>query len=166
MFISLKYELYLWITHILKIIPGQIGSLLRCSILSIKKGHNVLIWENTHIDSPKKLSIGNDVSINRGCILHAGGEISIGNDVLIGPEVIVYSQNHKYKDKNILIREQGYEKEKVIIGNNVWIGARVIILPGVTIGDNVVIAAGSIVTKNINCNSVVAGIPAKKINEC
>lgn len=149
--------------HLLKIVPGQIGSFLRCYILPIKKGCNTLIWENTHIDSPEKLLIGDNVSINRGCILHAGGEICIGNDVLIGPEVIIYSQNHKYEDSSVNIRMQGYEKSKVVIGNNIWIGARTIILPGVTIGNNVVIAAGTVVTKDIDCNSVFAGVPAKKI---
>ena len=36
-------------------------------------------------------------------------------------------------------------------------------MPGVTIGDNVVIGLGSIVTKDVESNSVVCGIPAKKI---
>lgn len=52
---------------------------------------------------------------------------------------------------------------RIKIGNNVFIGARCIILPGVTIGNNVVIATGSIVTKNIEDNSIVAGVPAKVI---
>lgn len=36
-------------------------------------------------------------------------------------------------------------------------------MPGVTIGDNVIIGAGSIVTKDVESNSVVCGVPAKKI---
>lgn len=49
------------------------------------------------------------------------------------------------------------------IGNNVMIGARSVIMPDVLIGNNVVVAAGSIVTKDIPDNTVVGGIPAKKI---
>lgn len=37
-------------------------------------------------------------------------------------------------------------------------------MPNVTIGNNVIVGAGSIVTKNIEDNCVVAGIPAKKIS--
>ncbi len=48
----------------------------------------------------------------------------------------------------------------VIIGDNVWIGMNAVILKGVTIGDNSVVAAGSVVTKNIEPNTVVAGNPA------
>lgn len=42
-------------------------------------------------------------------------------------------------------------------------GAEAIVLPGVTIGDNAVVGAGSIVTKNVEANTVVAGDPAKPI---
>jgi len=53
---------------------------------------------------------------------------------------------------------------KIIIGNNVYIGNNAIIMPGITIGDNVVIGAGAVVTKNIPCNVIVAGNPARIIN--
>jgi maltose O-acetyltransferase len=36
-------------------------------------------------------------------------------------------------------------------------------LPGVSIGDNCIVGAGSVVTKNVNDGSVVAGNPAKFI---
>ncbi len=49
------------------------------------------------------------------------------------------------------------------IGKNVWIGSGAIVLPGVTIGDNSIVGAGSVVTKNVEPNSVVAGNPAKFI---
>ena len=53
----------------------------------------------------------------------------------------------------------------VEIGNDVWIGKSSIILSGITIGDGAVIAAGSIVTKDVEPYSVVAGIPAKLIKK-
>jgi len=54
---------------------------------------------------------------------------------------------------------------KVIIGDNVFIGANSIIVKECTIGNNVVIAAGSIITKDIPNNWIVGGVPAKKIGE-
>ena len=56
-----------------------------------------------------------------------------------------------------------YFMDKIIVGNNVMIGADSIIMPGVTIGDDVVIAAGSVVTKDIPSGEVWGGVPAKKI---
>jgi acetyltransferase-like isoleucine patch superfamily enzyme len=45
----------------------------------------------------------------------------------------------------------------------VWIGGSVTILPGVTIGSNVTVGASSVVTKDVEPNTVVAGNPARII---
>lgn len=39
----------------------------------------------------------------------------------------------------------------------------VILLPGITVGKGSIIGAGSVVTRNINPNTVVAGNPARVI---
>lgn len=49
--------------------------------------------------------------------------------------------------------------------DRVWLGSNVIILPGVTIGEGAVCCAGCVVTKDVEPYAVVAGIPAKKVNE-
>lgn len=54
---------------------------------------------------------------------------------------------------------------KTIIGKKCFIGCNSIILPGIEIGDEVVVAAGSVVTKNIESNSLVAGNPARVIKK-
>ena len=152
--------------HFLKLLPGKIGILLRNALIPYKQGVNVNVFEFVQIDMPSRLSIGSNVYINRGCILHAGGEIQIGDHVGIGPNVIIYSQNHKYWIENTFFtdfKENSYDLKKVSIGDNVWIGAGSIILPGVNIGDNVIVAAGTIVAKNIDSNIMVGGNPAKII---
>lgn len=160
-----KYEIILWINGFLKRIPGNIGCSIRKFILPFKAGKKVKVWDYVQIDSPSKLEIGNNVSINRGCIINAGGGVKIGNDVLIGPNVIIYSQNHRFSDKTSKIVDQGYDLKAVSIGNNVWIAANVIILPGVSIGDNCVIAAGTIITKSILNEKIVKNkLSTKSIN--
>ncbi|HEX5315865.1 MAG TPA: acyltransferase, partial [Candidatus Kapabacteria bacterium] len=49
------------------------------------------------------------------------------------------------------------------IGKNCFIGAHVIILPGVRVGDGSIVATGSVVTKDVEPNSIVAGNPARVI---
>lgn len=52
-----------------------------------------------------------------------------------------------------------------VIGRKCFIGCNAIILPGIEIGDEVIVAAGSVVTKNIESNSLVAGNPARIIKK-
>ena len=48
-------------------------------------------------------------------------------------------------------------------GKNVWIGSNAVVLPGVTIGDGAIVAAGAVVSKDIEENLIVGGVPAQKI---
>jgi len=59
----------------------------------------------------------------------------------------------------------GKSKGKVpMIGNNVHIGANVSIIGGVTIGDGAGIGAGSVVIRDVEAMTVVAGNPARLIS--
>jgi acetyltransferase-like isoleucine patch superfamily enzyme len=53
----------------------------------------------------------------------------------------------------------------VVIKDDVWIGAHVCIPGGVTIGRGAVVAAGAVVTKDVEDNMIVAGVPAKSIGK-
>lgn len=108
----------------------------------------------------KGLVIGKNLNIEKGVIIDSSIPflIEIGNNVTLAPYVHILA--HDASTKIVL----GYSKiGKVIIGDNVFIGAKSIILPNVKIGNNVVIGAGTIVLKDIPDNSVVVGNPGKKI---
>ncbi|MDP2923750.1 MAG: acetyltransferase [Candidatus Omnitrophota bacterium] len=51
----------------------------------------------------------------------------------------------------------------VKIEDNVFVGAGAIVLPKVHVGRNSIIGAGAVVVKDVGVNSVVAGVPAKKL---
>lgn len=53
------------------------------------------------------------------------------------------------------------DSNRIVIGNDVWIGARAIILDGVEIGNGSIIAAGAVVTKDVPAYAVVGGVPAR-----
>ena len=57
------------------------------------------------------------------------------------------------------------KKDKVIIGNDVWIGHNAIIMPGVHIGNGAIIGSGAVVTHDVEPYSVVVGVPAKPIKK-
>lgn len=84
--------------------------------------------------------------------------------VLMGPNVVIFSSSHEYKNPDVPIMLQGgIERKPVVIGNDVWIGTRVIIMPGVHIGNHVIIGANSVVTHDIPDYSVAAGSPARVV---
>ena len=133
-------------------------------------GNNFSIRDFSIIDSfgslkneSCKLVIGDNVGISEYCYFAVRGDISIGDNVIFGPGVKIFTENHSFKLFEKVFRLQKEIRNKVIIGNNVWIGSNAIILPGVTIEDNAVIAAGSVVNKNITTGTLHGGIPAKKI---
>lgn len=89
------------------------------------------------------------------------GPVEIGSNVNLAQGIVVTALNHNFTDCTKRIDEQGVSTAKVIIGNDVWIGANATVLPGVTIGNHCVVAAGAVVTKDVPSYSLVGGVPAK-----
>jgi len=130
-----------------------------------KSGRKFLLNREVIIESPNKIEIGNNLQVNARCWISGGGNLKIGDNVLIGPHVVIHTANHNFKNKDILIREQGHTLKAIVIEDDVWIAANSTILPGVTIKKGTVIAAGSVITKDTEPYGVYAGVPAKKIKE-
>ncbi|RQW21306.1 acyltransferase [Bacillus sp. C1-1] len=80
--------------------------------------------------------------------------IKVGSNTIIGYNTTILA--HEY-----LIHE--YRLGDVIIGDDVMIGANCTILPGVTIGDRAVIGAGTVVHKDVERDTFVAGSPMRLI---
>ena len=106
------------------------------------------------------LTIANHSVIDRGCVLDARGEITLGNNVNLAPEVMVLTASHDPDDESFA----GIEKP-VVVEDYAWIATRSLILPGVTIGRGAIVGAGSVVTKNVEPGTIVAGNPARLIRE-
>jgi len=158
-----KYYLYWSIWQI----PGLFGNLIRAKYLSNKfrkVGKNLTVLAGTRFRSMENLSVGDNVSIGYDNFIQALGGITIGNNVSTAPGVKIWSVNHNYKDKNLLIEAQGQTYDPVTIGNDVLIASNSFLLPGVIIPDGVVVAAGSVVGKKAyKPYSIIAGNPARVI---
>lgn len=104
-------------------------------------------------------TLGNDSELGTRCMIQAN--VHIGNNVIMGPEVKIYSRNHKFDRLDIPIQKQGKNYYETYVGNDVWLGANVIVTAGCKIGSHVIIAAGAVVTKDIPDYAIVGGVPAK-----
>jgi len=92
------------------------------------------------------------------------GLVRIGAKCLISQGVSIIGSNHSFAP-GVPMQHQPQRNDKVgvTIEDDVWIGTNSTILPGVTIGSGSVVAAGSVVTADVPCNVIVAGVPARVI---
>jgi len=109
--------------------------------------------------------IGEDVYIADGLIiveeLSDRGNVVIGDRVSIAPRVTIITSSHPNNSKirSFVPTPRG----KVVIESDAWIGAGAIIMPNITIGEGAVVGAGSVVTRDVDKYTIVAGIPARVI---
>lgn len=91
--------------------------------------------------------------------------ITVGARTLIGPNCCFYTGTHPL-DPTVRNGTRGPETGKPInIGEDCWLGGNVIVLPGVVIGKGSTVGAGSVVTKDVEPYTCVAGNPARVIRK-
>lgn len=130
-----------------------------------KVGKRCSFYPGVWIAPGRKLVLGDDVDLALGVIITTSGGVTIGDRTLVGYRAQIISANHVIPECRGRIFGAGHDKAPVAIGNDVWIGANSIVLPGVTIGDGAVVAGGSIVSKDVEPFTIVAGVPAKKVKD-
>ena len=119
--------------------------------LRVKKGADI---------SPNA-SVGDFSELGTRCMIQAN--VHMGDHVIMGPDVKIYSRNHKFDRLDLPIAEQGKNYFETHIGSDVWLGANVVVTAGSKIGNHAVIAAGAVVSGEIPDYAVAGGIPAKVI---
>lgn len=106
---------------------------------TIKEGCNIMTG----------VVITNSVTIEKGCLINLN--CTIGHDTVIG----------MFTELSPSVSVSGNCR----IGSFCNIGTHATILPKVTLGNNVVVGAGAVVTKDVDDNQTVIGIPAKPVNK-
>jgi acetyltransferase-like isoleucine patch superfamily enzyme len=130
-------------------------------------GNNVYIGHNTILKGyySGKMIVGDHTWIGQNCFLHSGGGIEIGKAVGVGPGVIIISSMHIPERLPTPVMHSGLEFKKVVLEDGCDIGVGVTILPGVRIGIGSIVGAGTVVTKDVEPYTIVAGIPAKVLRK-
>ncbi len=138
------------------------------------RGSLISIGEHSIIDSFVKIKpaggsgnliVGEYVVINSGCVLYTGHGIKIGHNVAIAANCTFAPINHEYRNKQSLIRNQGFLPSKggIVIEDDVWIGSNCVLLDGAILRRGCVVGAGSIVRGELKEYSVYAGNPPQLI---
>lgn len=155
------YEVAIWgYNGVISFLPIRVFRNLYLRLIGVKLGLNSNINMRQYLMYPRGLRIGNNVHVNEGCLLDARGRIEIGDNVSISHRVNFITATHDAKSPAF-----NFKSGKITIGNYVWIGVNATILGSVTLGEGCVVAAGAVVTRDVPCYTIVAGVPAKPIGE-
>lgn len=109
-------------------------------------------------------NLGYGISCGRYCSIAAGVSIMGAHHY---PDWISTSPVFYEKEFSIVPSELTTDRKrrsrKILIGNDVWIGANVVLKSNISIGDGAIIAGNSVVTKDVPAFAIVGGNPAKLI---
>jgi UDP-2-acetamido-3-amino-2,3-dideoxy-glucuronate N-acetyltransferase len=141
---------------------------------NVKIGQDTKIWHFSHIS--KNVKIGSDVTIGQNVFV--GNGVIIGNGCKIQNNVSVYEgvllEDNVFVGPSVVFTnvnmprasiDQKSNFMKTIVKNGSTIGANSTIICGNILGKNCFVGAGSLVTKDVDPNSLVYGSPAKFINK-
>ncbi len=126
--------------------------------------------------------MGNRVFVGASTIL-CRSKIEFGNNIFVAWGTTIcdhdsHSQDFEDRQRDITQQLEDYRKGESFIKNknwgvvrsapikicdNVWIGMNATILKGVVIGEGAIVGAGSVVTKDVDAWTMVAGNPARLI---
>lgn len=133
-------------------------------IAGMKIGRGSAIHTGARFYNPKNIRIGKDSIIGEGAVLDGRARLSIGDHVDIASQVMIYNSQHNVHEEDFASRKT-VELAEVVIEDYVFIGPRAIILPGVIIKKGGVVGAGAVVTRDVEENSIVGGVPAREIGK-
>jgi galactoside O-acetyltransferase len=135
----------------------------------VQLGNHCKVRDFAFIFAGEGLVVGEHTDIQPHTVIWGGGLTIIGSRVSTGPGTVFLSATYSH-GKGLRMVDglgEGAAKTtggKLVVGDDVYIGARSTIMP-VTIGDGVVIGAGSFVNKDLEPWGIYVGSPARKIGE-
>jgi len=109
-------------------------------------------------ESESDLTIGDDTYLGHSVHVHALAPVQVGSRCVLADGVLLNSGDHSRTDRHDVV-----PTGPITVGDDVFIGQNAIVLGGVSIGDRATVAAGAVVTRDVEPDAVVAGVPARPL---
>jgi len=112
------------------------------------------------VEIQKNASIGSRCKISSHTFICEG--VVIQDEVFIGHGVIFINDRFPMATRDGKLQtDVDWEIIPILVKQGASIGSGAVIMCGVTIGTKAMIGAGAVVTRDVNDNAVVAGVPAR-----
>lgn len=121
-------------------------------------GAQVHVYPTVRISMPWNMEVGEMAAVGDYAIIYALGPISIGPRATVSQYAHLCAGTH-----DISRADRPLLKLPIAIGADAWVATEAFVGPGVSIGPRSIVGARAVVTKNIACDRVVAGNPARTI---
>lgn len=170
---------------ILKAIEAEDDSVVieeGASVVKLNQSGTIRIGAGTHLNgqlltfwNAGAITIGRQCFIGPGSRIWSQASIHIGHHVLIAHGVDIHDTNShplstwdRRSDVHGVLHGPYVTPTKTLsspveIGDDVWIGMKSSVLKGVKIGRGAIVAAHSVVVKDVEPYSVMAGVPARVV---
>ena len=153
--------------------------LMRGFMRPITRFFSFFYYHSIFVEGEGKLELGKKIGIGNTYFNLSSGDIIVEDYCIFGPNVMVLTGIHIYKNGKRASLQTGFNKSgwgggveevpprgrDIVIKEGSWLGAGAIVLGKVTIGKGSIVAAGSVVTKDVPDFAIVAGNPAKQIGD-
>jgi len=164
LFAKISEECFRTAGELIKDVPFAIGILMRGEFYrrTLKRcGKNIVIGSGTVFSYPD-VSVGDNVLIGMYNIIHF---CDFGSNVMVADhcQFLSGSKYHNFDRVDVPMCRQGGYLRRIQIADDCWIGAGAIVMASVGTGS--IVGAGSIVTREVEPYSVVAGNPATLIRK-
>ena len=123
-------------------------------------GRNARISPSVKVWGPWNLVVGDEAAIAHSTDYYCVDRLTIGNHATVSQYSYLCTASHDPSDPNMKLTSA-----PIHISDQAWVCAGAFVAPGVTLAEGAVAGAMSVVTKNVDAWTIVAGNPAKFIRK-
>ena len=128
--------------------------------------HRIILNKPMIVGPPDRLHISDFAVENNFLANTNSGNIYINDYVFFGKNCCLITGTHDFSKVDIeRISSSPKEGRDIRINQGAWLATNVTVIGPCIIGEHSVVAAGSVVTKDVEPFTVVAGVPAKVVKK-
>lgn len=112
---------------------------------SVRVAPHTQIRDGVVLKSQGELTVGREVVLSYGTVVHCVERIEIGDHCAIAEHVSILDSDHTHHRDERPVLAQPLKVAPVRVGRNVLLGAGAVVLRGAQVDDNTIVGAGAVV---------------------